>query len=178
MQSYSVDLTDSIHATKVYTQAILAHKNLPPNYIFTCAGGCIPTLFEQMNVESHWNCMEWNFKTVLCTIHDGIQHMIKHSVRGQKEKSKIILTGSVLSMMGIVGYSSYSPSKFAIRGLAESLRNELLLHDISVHLFLPATIYSPGFEKEQLLKPEITKLVEGPDEGLDCKGVATNLIKG
>lgn len=63
-------------------------------------------------------------------------------------------------------------------GLAESLRNELILYGISVHLFLPATIYSPGFEREQLLKPEITKKVEGPDEGMSCEGVAKELIKG
>lgn len=63
-------------------------------------------------------------------------------------------------------------------GLAESLRNELLLYNISVHLFLPATIFSPGFVNEQALKPEITKAVEGPDEGVTPEVAASYLIKG
>lgn len=63
-------------------------------------------------------------------------------------------------------------------GLAESLRNELLLYNISVHLFLPATIFSPGFKKEQELKPKITKKVEGPDEGVTPEVAAAYLIKG
>ena len=63
-------------------------------------------------------------------------------------------------------------------GLAESLRNELILYGIDVHLFLPATIFSPGFENEQRLKPDITKKIEGPDEGLTPEQVAAQLIKG
>lgn len=65
-----------------------------------------------------------------------------------------------------------------LAGLAEALRNELQLYDISVHLFLPATIFSPGFENEQKLKPEITKKIEGPDEGMKPDAVARELIKG
>lgn len=120
--------------------------------------------------------------------------------QGGKRDMKVVMTGSVLSMMGFVGYSSYSPSKYAIRGssvppvspvlpaqhandvdssgLAESLRNELLLYSISVHLFLPATIFSPGFKREQELKPEITKRLEGPDEGVTCEVAAAKLITG
>lgn len=64
------------------------------------------------------------------------------------------------------------------KGLAESLRNELILYGIDVHLFLPATIFSPGFENEQKLKPDITKKIEGPDEGLTPDQVAKELIKG
>lgn len=66
----------------------------------------------------------------------------------------------------------------AFAGLAETLRNELLLYNISVHLFLPATIFSPGFEHEQSLKPALTKKIEGPDEGKSCDDVAAALIRG
>lgn len=116
-----------------------------------------------------------------------------------KKGGKVVLTSSVLALMSFAGYSTYSPSKYAIRGklsphlstpshhtcssscsagLAESLRNELILYGIDVHLFLPATIFSPGFENEQRLKPDITKKIEGPDEGLTPDQVAAQLIKG
>jgi 3-dehydrosphinganine reductase len=63
-------------------------------------------------------------------------------------------------------------------GLAEALRSELLLYSISVHLFLPATIFTPGFEAEMRSKPDITKRIEGPDEGMKPDEVARELIKG
>lgn len=31
-------------------------------------------------------------------------------------KGKVVLTSSILAMMGFAGYSSYSPGKYAIRG--------------------------------------------------------------
>lgn len=63
-------------------------------------------------------------------------------------------------------------------GLAEALRNELQLYGISVHLFLPATIHSPGFENEQRLKSEVTKRIEGPDEGMSPDDVAREMLRG
>lgn len=134
--------------------------------------------------------------SALCTVHEGIKRMKDEGKRG-----KVIFTGSVLSMMGFAGFSSYSPSKYAIRGtslsqiawvlcgyradtslawpgLADSLRNELLLYGISVHLALPASILSPGFENEQRVKPELCKKIEGPDEPLTPDQVATRMLKG
>jgi short-subunit dehydrogenase len=79
---------------------------------------------------------------------------------------------------------SFPPSTLAdspssnLAGLAEALRSELLLYGISVHLFLPATILSPGFEVEQQTKPEITKKIEGPDDGMSPEDVAKGMIAG
>lgn len=38
--------------------------------------------------------------------------MVRNGVHG-----KIIFVGSVLSYMSIVGYTTYSPGKFALRGM-------------------------------------------------------------
>jgi 3-dehydrosphinganine reductase len=75
-------------------------------------------MFTDMSAEEHWSCMEWNFKSMLNTIHAGIGLMKVEREKGKRveEEMKVVLTGSVLSMMGFVGYSSYSPSKYAIRG--------------------------------------------------------------
>ena len=79
-------------------------------------------MFTDMGVDEHWNCMEWNFKTALCTVHEGIKGMMVDGPLGKgKEKRKIVLTSSILSMMGFAGYSSYSPGKYAIRGSSLSL---------------------------------------------------------
>lgn len=94
-------------------------------------------------------------------------------------KGKIVLVSSTLGLMGLVGYSQYSPMKFAIRGLAETLRSEMLLYGITVHCYFPGTILSPGYEQENRTKPELTKKLEGgPEEGLTPKQCAEGLIKG
>jgi 3-dehydrosphinganine reductase len=110
-------------------------------------------------------------------------------------QGKIVFVSSILGYMGFVGYSSYTPGKHALRGkctinavgmdanraapgLAETLRNELLLYDIDVHIFFPATIYSPGYEQENLTKPKITLKIEEGDEGTQPEACAQHLLDG
>lgn len=96
----------------------------------------------------------------------------------QEVKGSIILTSSVLGFFAVPGYSAYAPIKHAIRGLAESLKIELLLYGIGVHCYFPSTMYTPGFAEEQKGKPELTKIIEGPDEGLSPEECAKRLING
>jgi 3-dehydrosphinganine reductase len=63
-------------------------------------------------------------------------------------------------------------------GLAESLRADLLLYDIKVHLFLPATILSPGLENENKTKPAITKKLEEGDTPATPEECAKAMLKG
>lgn len=49
-------------------------------------------------------------------------------------KGRIVFIGSTLSLMSFVGYASYSPAKHALRGLADTLRSELLLYGIKVQV--------------------------------------------
>ncbi|KAK4700590.1 hypothetical protein P7C70_g5653, partial [Phenoliferia sp. Uapishka_3] len=169
---YPCDLTSSEKAASTL-QAACKHFGEAPDFIFACAGGSVPAFFVDTEPKEHWRCMEWNFMSALCTVHEGIKRM-----KEEGKKGKVIFTGSVLSMMGFAGFSTYSPSKYAIRGLADSLRNELILYGISVHLFLPASTLSPSFiDYEQKIKPELTKKIEGPDEPLTPELVAAKMIK-
>ncbi|KDE06427.1 hypothetical protein MVLG_03215 [Microbotryum lychnidis-dioicae p1A1 Lamole] len=170
--SYACDLTLADDAAAALNLACGTFGSAP-DFVFACAGGAVPGLFADLDAERHWQCLQWNFKTALCTIHEATRRMQQEGRPGQ-----IVLTASILAMMGFAGYSSYTPSKYAIRGLAESLRNELQIYGISVHLFLPATILSPGFVEEQKLKPAITRLIEGPDEGQTPEVVAAHMVRG
>ncbi|GAA6037331.1 hypothetical protein JCM8097_008515 [Rhodosporidiobolus ruineniae] len=173
-QHFACDLTDPSHAASTLHLACKAHTSSSPDYVFACAGGSVPSFFTDLSAAKHWELMEWNFRTCLNTVHEAVKAMKDEG----KEGGRVVLVSSVLGLMSFAGYSSYSPSKYAIRGLAEALRNELLLYGISVHLFLPATIFSPGFESEMKTKPDITKRIEGPDEGMTPEGCARELIKG
>jgi len=95
----------------------------------------------------------------------------------QSPKRHLIFTSSVTAFYPLAGYNAYSPSKAAIRSLADGLRQECHLYNIAVHACFPGTIYSPGFETEQLTKPEITKILEGNDEGQSPDEVAKQCVK-
>ena len=96
----------------------------------------------------------------------------------QGVKGKIMFTSSVLGYFSIVGYSTYSPGKFALRGLAEALQSEFLMYGIDVHIAFPGTIFSPGFVEENKVKPKVTLKIEERDEGSQPEVVAAALLKG
>jgi NAD(P)-dependent dehydrogenase (short-subunit alcohol dehydrogenase family) len=91
---------------------------------------------------------------------------------------KLVFTASILSFMSFAGYSSYAPAKYALRGLADSLRNELQWLGVDVHTFFPTGIRSPGFEVEEARKPEICKTVEGSDLPISPMQCAQHLLAG
>lgn len=95
---------------------------------------------------------------------------------------KIVFISSMLGLISFAGWATYAPTKYAVRGLADTLRNELKRYGIGVHIFFPGGIESPGFDTENLTKPEITKIIEGantPQTGEECaKSLLNGLYKG
>lgn len=73
---------------------------------------------------------------------------------------EIVLLSSMLATFSIYGYGAYAASKFAITGFAQSLRQEMMMHNVRVKLFLPPMTDTPGLEKENLDKPALSKEVE------------------
>src|SRR5271170_1469355 len=76
-------------------------------------------------------------------------------------RRKLVFTSSLVAFSVIPGYAAYAPAKAAMRMLADTLREECLLYDIDVHCIFPANFTSPGFEVEEITKPEITRALEG-----------------
>jgi 3-dehydrosphinganine reductase len=52
-----------------------------------------------------------------------------------------------LLQVGIYGYTAYSASKFALRGLGEALQHEVVADNIHVSLIFPPDTETPGFEE-------------------------------
>ncbi len=79
----------------------------------------------------------------------------------ERKQGRIVFVSSILGLMSCIGYAQYCPSKYALRGLAESLRNEMVMFNIGVHIFYPSNIDTPGFVVENLTKPPVTVKLEG-----------------
>lgn len=69
-----------------------------------------------------------------------------------KEKGRIIMISSNAGSFANPFFGPYSSSKYALEGYSDSLRRELLLHDVKVVLIKPGRIRTPIWEKgEDLL---------------------------
>lgn len=65
----------------------------------------------------------------------------------------------MLGFMGLIGYGTYTPSKFALVGLAETLRHELKPENIEFSILFPPDTNTPGFEQENKTKPPETAML-------------------
>ena len=61
----------------------------------------------------------------------------------KKAQGQLSFISSVAGYLGLIGYSSYSPTKFAMTGLAESLRFEGADDDIRVSIIYPPDTDTP-----------------------------------
>ncbi|KAI0832368.1 oxidoreductase [Trametes gibbosa] len=149
------------------------HDGRCPDAFFLCAGGSRPEFWIDQDEASMRQGMDTSYGAQAFTALVATKEMVKQGVKG-----KLVFVSSVLGYFSIVGYSTYSPGKFAIRGLAEALQSELMLYDIGVHVAFPGTIYTPGYEVENQTKPKVTLKIEETDSGSTPEYVAETIFKG
>jgi 3-dehydrosphinganine reductase len=168
----AADVADAEAAQKAVREATKKMGRCP-DFLFACAGVSLPGIFVQQPASDFRRQVEVNYLGTVHVVQETTRQMVDAGVKGT-----VVMVASVLGLFGLIGYSSYVPTKFALRGLAEVLHQELKPYGINVHIMFPATILSPGFEQEQLRKPEITKLIEGADEGQTPESIAKALLLG
>ena len=101
------------------------------------AGFAVAGRFERLTVDDHRRQLETNLFGVIRTIQAAIPEL-------RKTKGRIGIVGSVNGYIGTPATSSYCMSKFAVRGLAQSLSYELAADGISV------THIAPGFVESEI----------------------------
>ncbi|KAI5067071.1 hypothetical protein GOP47_0017599 [Adiantum capillus-veneris] len=84
----------------------------------------------------------------------------------------------VMLRVGVYGFTAYSASKFGLKGMAEALQQEIHHYNIRVSIIYPPDTFTPGFEKENETKPEITKLISGSSSAMNAVDVARQAING
>ncbi|WWD19383.1 hypothetical protein CI109_103843 [Kwoniella shandongensis] len=173
----SADLVDPTSSADALTEATSLHNGQAPDYVFCCAGFSKPKFFIDSTPQEMKEGFDGVFWVSAYTVYAAIQQIVK-----QRRTGKIILVSSFCGYASFAGYSTYSPGKYALRGLADALRSEMILHNIDIHIFMPAGILSPGYEVENLTKPAITHKIEEADSPLapevSAKYLETGLRKG
>jgi 3-dehydrosphinganine reductase len=110
----------------------------------------------------------------------GTLYCIKAALPGmeQQRRGQIAMVSSGAGLIGIYGYTPYSPSKFALRGLAEALRGELKPWGIGVSIVYPPDTDTPQLAAENLTKPPETKRITATAETWSADAVAAKIVAG
>ncbi|XP_075146107.1 3-ketodihydrosphingosine reductase [Haematobia irritans] len=123
--------------------------------LINCAGLAVCGVFEEVPLEDARKLMDVNYwGTYNCT------RYVLPKMKKAKE-GIIVITASQAALFGIYGYGPYAASKYALRGMAETVAMECKHLGVSVTLALPADTNTPGFENEQKTKPKETKIISG-----------------
>ena len=166
----SGDLSNAQDAERIVKQAARI-----PDIVMCCAGSCTPGLFADLTAEQVSSGVQSNYLTALHLAHAAMKPMLSKA-----NTSHIVFVSSVLAFMGQTAYSSYAPSKAALRSLADTLRQELLLYGdrVKVHCAFPASILGEALDEEKRTRPEIVNTLEESDAGQAPETVCAKVLDG
>ncbi|HUO01766.1 MAG TPA: SDR family oxidoreductase [Rhizomicrobium sp.] len=167
---YSADVTNRSETEDAVKTAIANFG--APDMIITSAGISEPGYFSELPADNFERAMAVNYFGTLYAIRAALPAM------RAKKQGKIVLISSGAAFMGIFGYSSYGPSKFAVRGLAETLRAELRADRIGVSIAYPPDTETPMLEEEMKTAPAETRAICALAKTWTADAVADAVLQG
>jgi 3-dehydrosphinganine reductase len=144
----------------------------PPDLLITAAGIAHPGHFRDLPLSIFEETMATNYFGSLYSIKAVLPAM------EQQRKGHIVLISSGAGLVGLYGYTPYSPSKFALRGLAESLRGELKQWGIDVAIIYPPDTDTPQLAAENRTKPLATQRITATAKTWTAEAVAEVIMHG
>lgn len=166
----SADVASQAQAEQAIADAI-AHLG-PPHLLITSAGIAHPGHFQNLPIAVFEQTMAVNYFGSLYCIKAALPTMMQH------HQGHIVLISSGAGLLGLYGYTAYSPSKFAVRGLAESLRGELKSTGIHLSIVYPPDTDTPQLAAENQTKPAETQAITATAETWSAREVAQVILEG
>ncbi|HEY1847561.1 MAG TPA: SDR family oxidoreductase [Opitutaceae bacterium] len=166
----SADVSDKEAILGAIRAAEAAHG--PVDVLVTSAGTARPGYFEEVPLEVFERSMAVNYL--------GTVYALRAVFPGMRARGKgaVVLLSSGAGLIGIPGYSPYTPTKFAVRGLAETLRVELRRFGIHVLVVYPPDTDTPQLEDEAVTKPAETVAITAGGGLWSPEGVARATLAG
>ncbi len=164
----SCDTTDMDKLKPLITNVINKHK--VPDYLFNFIGYAYAQYLEQLTLEDFKRNMDINYYGQLVPTLIVLPYFL------ESKQGYITFTSSVMGFMAIMGFTTYCPSKYALFGLAEVLRHELLPYNIKVSILFPVDTDTPGFAEENRIKPQECKIISDSGTLMTAEEVANKFI--
>lgn len=135
VSSHVLDVSDEA-AIKSFSQDVLA-RHARVTLLVNNAGVALVGTFEEISLDDLRWLMNINFWGVVY----GVRYFLP--TLKQQPRAHIVNLSSVFGIIGPVGQSAYSASKFAVRGFSEVLRHELADTSVSLSVVHPGGIHTP-----------------------------------
>ncbi|OTB17899.1 hypothetical protein K445DRAFT_315641 [Daldinia sp. EC12] len=176
----SADVTKPDYAPALLAEAIAWNDDKPIDIVWCVAGMSTPDFWLEVPLSQTRSQMDINFWGAAEMAHAILRLWCAPDAPVVPEPKHLIFTSSVLAFFPVVGYGPYTPAKSALRGLADTLVQELEAYpqNVKIHVVYPASIGSPGFERENKTKPGVTKMIEEGDPVQTPDAVAAGAIQG
>ncbi|KAI0014172.1 short-chain dehydrogenase [Xylariaceae sp. FL0662B] len=176
----SADVSEPNYAAAVLAEAVAWNNGRPLDIVWCVAGKSTPDFWFEAPLALTRSTMDINFWGSAEMAHAILRLWCAPEEPVVPEPKHLIFTSSVAAFFPMVGYGTYTPAKCALRGLADTLVQELEMYPqkVKVHIVYPGSIASPGFEVENKTKPEITKIIEEADPVQTPDVVAAKAIEG
>ena len=129
---YPFDLTN-LHDLDSFVKTLI-EKEGPIDILFNNAGVSQFGYFEKSDLSVLNTIMELNFFSVIRFTKSILPHMI------DKKSGQIVTNTSVAGLVGSRNRSFYSSAKFALHGFFDSLRSEIIQHNVYVTLIAPGRV--------------------------------------
>ena len=169
VEVHSADVADAAAVAEAVDASV--RRLGPPGLVVACAGMVIPGDLEAQPADAFRRSIEVNYLGALHLVRAALPAMRTH-------EGRIVLVASGAALVGLYGYSSYAPAKFAVRGLAEALRSELSAGRIGVSVVYPPDTDTPGFREERRARPEIMDRLAGAGGLMTADQVARAILRG
>jgi 3-dehydrosphinganine reductase len=144
----------------------------PLDLLINNAGTSHPGYFLEMDAKIFRETMETNYYGTLNMTRAVVPGMIR---RG---KGHIVNVSSAAAFLALFGYSSYAPTKSAVRGLSDALRYELKPLGIRVTLAMPPDTDTPSLAREKMIRPPELDVISGSGTVYPPERVAHDILSG
>ncbi|MBK9179647.1 MAG: SDR family NAD(P)-dependent oxidoreductase [Acidimicrobiales bacterium] len=166
----SADVADGVALAAAIT-ALEATQG-PTDILVASAGVTRPGHFAALPEAEFHRQMDVNYFGTLHAIRAVAPGMVR---RGH---GSIVCISSAAGLLGVFGYSAYGPTKYAVRGLAETVGVELRPHGVQVAVAYPPDVDTPMLHGEAPLKPPELVALSGSIRPLSAERVAAAIVDG
>ncbi len=143
-----------------------------PDYSFNFVGISYPNYTDRLTIEDYKFHMDTNFFGQLNSILTILPYYM------ERKEGYFINMSSLAGYIGVMGYAAYTPTKFAIVGLSEVLRNEYKAYNIKVSIVYPPDTDTFGLHEEAKTRPEELNIIAEKAGLMQPDEVAEIIIKG
>ena len=168
--TYSADVSNRQDAEEAVNASIRELGS--PDLVVTSAGIAVPGYFADIPAKAFEDSMAVNYFGSLYVVRAALPAM------REQRRGRVVFISSGAGLLGLYGYGTYSPSKFALRGLAETLRAELRADNIGVSIAYPPDTETPMLVEENKTKPEETKAITDIVKPWTAPAVADCIMNG